>query len=1172
MANKLANRVRVYTATTGTGDLTLGAAVQDAALGDSFTFSEAGINDGDVVSYVLFEGHNVEEGTGTYSSTGPTLVRTTVVQSKIAGVAGTSNINLTGGGQVFISPLASDLAPTGLPHSQNVTTGASLTHVDPLLGTTILVTSGGTGGNETLIVDDLPSRDYAGTAITVKLVAKGNVSDAVRVYRQNTSRSIDAYVDSGDLIGGFVPGYAELASVNNRVPLVWDGTRWSLRTTDITIVNNSAQFVRAAFFVPPLGSSAPGFLERVPGSSVPQWVAPFFMPGVNSSPGDGSQPYGDGLYLTSSSPSSFSMYWPTLFSGNFANGIGKRFLVINQSGSSRTFLTQAFGFFQSLLDRNGNNSLGTSFSFPNNAWVVLQADGANDAWRVVEWSSSLASTVGRPNTTPWNSNSADPTAGTGVGQLDAGQVGVWKNTTSGAVKLWVNDGGTLKSDLSPPPEGQRIPLTEDAVIWFRTDGDDANDGSANDSAHAFATVQAAIDYACGTFDFGNYQMTIRFGNAGTFKGVGDKTVFLRNYTGTLPPILEAVYTPFPNSGTSPPSGYIIDSDDGPALLSDGTLKWRVRGFKIGGSAQAWAGLDVRNGSVVETDQMVYGSVSNGYAHIHIQNASVICLGWVWVDAGAKAHVECVGGIADYNGDQDAYSNVTLNLPAGTTSFLSGFFRCSQAGTVLAQNLEYNTFGSSFITGPSEVLSEFSTVDWRGLDGVDVLPVSQPKQDYSTIPPDTDPGVFGALWYYANFGDYTLTPRISGGFIAISLTGSPNADEGDDINFTITRTSPGWGESSVDWVVTPTGATSPAVTAADFGGTFPSGTVTWAPGETSQTITVTPTDEGLTEPHEYFKIALSNFVGCQPTGVSNTAQGKINGVAGDVVYSSDTLVQNEGGSFVFTVTRAGPLSGTSSVDWAVDVSGVSDPVDGDDFVGAVLPSGTLTFLAGEASQTITIDTNDDSDEEPAENFNVVLSNPTSCTIGTNTATGQIAASDTPAPWVWNSADKSSDIALSVGDTVATATAGGWHLVRADSGDGGSGKWYFRAQKADTSQCILGLTNAGTGPDSYIPGSNTGSVGLIFSPQQVFYNFSFGDTIGSATAVTEFAWDRGANLYWFRVVGGDWNGNPSANPATGAGGISITTFSGTLYPTFASFSSGAGCTALPGSPPSGFTEIG
>jgi len=35
----------------------------------------------------------------------------------------------------------------------------------------------------------------------------------------------------------------------------------------------------------------------------------------------------------------------------------------------------------------------------------------------------------------------DPTAA----ELAAGKVRVWKNTTSGAVKLWANDGGTLKS-------------------------------------------------------------------------------------------------------------------------------------------------------------------------------------------------------------------------------------------------------------------------------------------------------------------------------------------------------------------------------------------------------------------------------------------------------------------------------------------------------------------------------------------------------------------------------------------------------------------------------------------------------------------------------------------------------------------------------------------------------
>ena len=39
------------------------------------------------------------------------------------------------------------------------------------------------------------------------------------------------------------------------------------------------------------------------------------------------------------------------------------------------------------------------------------------------------------------SKAGDPTAS----DLPAGQVGAWKNTTSGTVKLWANDGGTLKS-------------------------------------------------------------------------------------------------------------------------------------------------------------------------------------------------------------------------------------------------------------------------------------------------------------------------------------------------------------------------------------------------------------------------------------------------------------------------------------------------------------------------------------------------------------------------------------------------------------------------------------------------------------------------------------------------------------------------------------------------------
>lgn len=101
----LFNRVRVNTATTGTGTVTLGAATSTAY----FTFAEAGVPNATVVSYVIEDGNDVEFGVGTYTSAGTTLSRDTVTASKIGGTAGTSKINLSGAAVVFITALANDL-------------------------------------------------------------------------------------------------------------------------------------------------------------------------------------------------------------------------------------------------------------------------------------------------------------------------------------------------------------------------------------------------------------------------------------------------------------------------------------------------------------------------------------------------------------------------------------------------------------------------------------------------------------------------------------------------------------------------------------------------------------------------------------------------------------------------------------------------------------------------------------------------------------------------------------------------------------------------------------------------------------------------------------------------------------------------------------------------------
>jgi hypothetical protein len=112
--SSLFNRVRMSTTTTGTGTITLGSATSNAF----FTFAEAGVGNGAVVSYVIEDGTDVEFGIGTYTVSGTTLSRDTVTASKISGTAGTSKISLSGSAVVFIDALAGDL-----PHAGTATEG-----------------------------------------------------------------------------------------------------------------------------------------------------------------------------------------------------------------------------------------------------------------------------------------------------------------------------------------------------------------------------------------------------------------------------------------------------------------------------------------------------------------------------------------------------------------------------------------------------------------------------------------------------------------------------------------------------------------------------------------------------------------------------------------------------------------------------------------------------------------------------------------------------------------------------------------------------------------------------------------------------------------------------------------------------------------------------------------
>ena len=220
-------------------------------------------------------------------------------------------------------------------------------------------------------------------------------------------------------------------------------------------------------------------------------------------------------------------------------------------------------------------------------------------------------------------------------------------------------------------------------------------------------------------------------------------------------------------------------------------------------------------------------------------------------------------------------------------------------------------------------------------------------------------------------------------------------------FTVTRGGDTGIATSASWAVTGSGA-NPA-TGSDFaGGGLPSGTVSFAAGETSKTITVNVAGDTVVESDEGFRVTLSNPAASTTIGtatasgtIRNDDTSQVNQASLSIAALSADKAEGQSGStpFTFTVTRGGNTGIATSASWAVTGSG-ANPATGSDFVGGGLPSGTVSFAAGETSKTITVNVAGDTLVEPDEGFRVTLSNPAaSTTIGTATASGTIRAPTT-----------------------------------------------------------------------------------------------------------------------------------------------------------------------------------
>jgi hypothetical protein len=170
-----------------------------------------------------------------------------------------------------------------------------------------------------------------------------------------------------------------------------------------------------------------------------------------------------------------------------------------------------------------------------------------------------------------------------------------------------------------------------------------------------------------------------------------------------------------------------------------------------------------------------------------------------------------------------------------------------------------------------------------------------------------------------------------------------------------------------------------------------GTLTFAPGETSQTLNVTFIDDDLDEEHETVLLELSAPANATlGSRVNHTVVISDDDDSPTVAFAETTSDDQESDSTEdLEVTLTGSTALTVTVDYAI-TGGTATP--GTD---VVLANGTLTFAAGETSKTIEASIVDDLIDEANETFVVTLSNATNASLGANTThTHTILDDDVP----------------------------------------------------------------------------------------------------------------------------------------------------------------------------------
>ena len=222
---------------------------------------------------------------------------------------------------------------------------------------------------------------------------------------------------------------------------------------------------------------------------------------------------------------------------------------------------------------------------------------------------------------------------------------------------------------------------------------------------------------------------------------------------------------------------------------------------------------------------------------------------------------------------------------------------------------------------------------------------------------------------------------------------PSRSEGEDLVFTVELSGPlTEKEVTVDYAASTSG--SDTAEDADLSGAT-SGTLTFAAGDRTKSVTISTTDDSVDEDSETFTVSLSNASNANTSAATDNVMGIISDNDAEPQLSIDdpSGAEDDGandGSIEFTVQLTGATEKTVTVSYATSTVSGDTATSGTDFTA--VSATTLTFTAGVTTQSFTVVTKLDTVDEENETFTVTLSSASNATIDDSTGTGTITDND------------------------------------------------------------------------------------------------------------------------------------------------------------------------------------